>query len=240
MSNVPPADADQRSGRRTDRLQGRKGDIVNTGKKNMDIACCVLGMVQTNVYIAVNRETQELFIVDPADRADVIIRKIKETGACPAGILLTHGHFDHIMAVDDLKNAYHIPVYAMKDEQDLLASPMANMTIYRKNSVAIVPDMMMNDLDTFRVAGFDIQVLHTPGHTPGSCCYYIKDEGVLFSGDTLFRCSCGRTDFPGGSMQNMQKSLHRLLSSLPEDTAVYPGHESFTTIGYEVRNNPFV
>ena len=212
---------------------------MNAGKINMTIDCCVLGMVQTNVYLAQNQSTNELFIVDPADRADVLMKKITDTGASLKGILLTHGHFDHIMAVDELKKAYDIPVYAMKEELDLLTSPMANMTLYRKNSIKIFPDILLNDLDTFMLAGFEVQVLHTPGHTPGSCCFYIAKEGVLFSGDTLFHGSCGRTDFPGGSMIKMQESLHRLLFTLPEDTAVYPGHESFTTIGYEMRNNPF-
>ena len=115
-----------------------------------------------------------------------------------------------------------------------------NMTCHYEKSCSIVPDVFLDDLDVFRTAGFSIQIIHTPGHTKGSCCYYLKDEGVLFSGDTLFCGSVGRTDFPGGSASDIVRSLHKLLDSLPEETEVYPGHDVSTTIGYEKRYNPFV
>ena len=105
---------------------------------------------------------------------------------------------------------------------------------------SIVPDVFLDDLQVFEAAGFSVQMLHTPGHTKGSCCYYFKDEGVLFSGDTLFCGSVGRTDFPGGSASQIRESLHKLLGALPDDTDVYPGHDTSTTIGYEKRYNPFV
>ena len=106
--------------------------------------------------------------------------------------------------------------------------------------VIMKADILLEDLQAFEAAGFSVQMLHTPGHTPGSCCYYLKDEGILFSGDTLFYGSVGRTDFPGGSTAQIVESLHRLTDSLPEETEVYPGHDISTTIGYEKRYNPFV
>ena len=158
----------------------------------------------------------------------------------PVAILLTHGHFDHITAVEAVKEKYHIPVYACRQEEEMLREPVMNMTCHYEKSCSIVPDVFLDDLDVFRTAGFSIQIIHTPGHTKGSCCYYLKDEGVLFSGDTLFCGSGGRTDFPGGSASDIVRSLHKLLDSLPEETEVYPGHDVSTTIGYEKRYNPFV
>ena len=105
---------------------------------------------------------------------------------------------------------------------------------------SVRPDVFLEDLQVFEAAGFSIQMLHTPGHTKGSCCYYLKDERVLFSGDTLFCGSVGRTDFPGGSSREIRESLHKLLNALPDETNVYPGHDTSTTIGYEKRYNPFV
>ena len=200
----------------------------------------VLGQVRTNVYFVKNTETQEMFIVDPADQADVIKQRIAAMEGKPTAILLTHGHFDHIMAVSELKNAFSIPVIACAREAEMLNDPVRNMTDYTDRLVSFDADRYLDDLDVFTCAGFEIQMLHTPGHTPGSCCYYLKDEKVLFSGDTLFCGSCGRTDFPGGSMSQMRNSLHRLMENLPEETVVYPGHESATTIGEEKRYNPFV
>ena len=161
-------------------------------------------------------------------------------GAKPVGILLTHGHFDHIMAVQAVKAEYQIPVYACRQEEEMLREPSINMTVHYGQGCSIVPDVFLEDLDVIRLAGFSVQMIHTPGHTKGSCCYYLKDEGVLFSGDTVFYGSVGRTDFPGGSTAEIVRSLHKLVDSLPEETEVFPGHDASTTIGYEKRYNPFV
>ena len=118
--------------------------------------------------------------------------------------------------------------------------PSINMTVHYGQGCSIVPDVFLEDLDVIRLAGFSVQMIHTPGHTKGSCCYYLKDEGVLFSGDTVFYGSVGRTDFPGGSTAEIVRSLHKLVDSLPEETEVFPGHDASTTIGYEKRYNPFV
>ena len=207
---------------------------------NIEIKMMVLGPVQTNCFFLINEDTKELLIIDPADRAQGIIDWIQSEGLKPVAILLTHGHFDHIMAVKEVKEKYQIPVYACMQEEVMLAEPTINMTAVYGSACSIKPDVLLDDGQIFEAAGFSIQMFHTPGHTKGSCCYYIKDEGVLFSGDTLFCGSVGRTDFPGGSSAEIVRSLHKLVDTLPEDTEVFPGHDASTTIGYEKRYNPFV
>ena len=199
-----------------------------------------LGPVFTNCYFILNEETKELLIVDPADASAKIKNQVSAMGAKPVGILLTHGHFDHIMAAEAVKREYDIPIYACRQEAEMLREPSLNMTANYGRDCSVKADVQLDDLEVFEAAGFSIQMLHTPGHTKGSCCYYIQDEGVLFSGDTLFYGSVGRTDFPGGSTAEIVRSLHKLVDSLPEETEVYPGHDASTTIGYEKRYNPFL
>ena len=206
----------------------------------LELQQCVLGPVYTNCYIAKNKETGEALIIDPADSPSKIELKVNAMGARPVAVLLTHGHFDHIMGVEAVREKYQIPVYACRQEEEMLREPSVNMTDQMGKSCSIRPDVFLDDLQVFEAAGFSIQMIHTPGHTKGSCCYYLKEEGVLFSGDTLFCGSVGRTDFPGGSASQIRASLHRLLAALPDDTSVYPGHDTSTTIGYEKRYNPFV
>ena len=199
-----------------------------------------LGILGANCYLLINEETKDTVVVDPGGHSKKFTAYIEEEKLNLVAILLTHGHFDHITAVEAVKEKYHIPVYACRQEEEMLREPVMNMTCHYEKSCSIVPDVFLDDLDVFRTAGFSIQIIHTPGHTKGSCCYYLKDEGVLFSGDTLFCGSVGRTDFPGGSASDIVRSLHKLLDSLPEETEVYPGHDVSTTIGYEKRYNPFV
>lgn len=199
-----------------------------------------LGPVCTNCYFLKNKETGEMLIVDPGAEPDKVFAKVSLMEGKPVGILLTHGHFDHIMAAQEIKTRYSTPIYACREEEEMLSDPEMNMTAYYGGGCSLSPDVSLRDLDVFEAAGFSIQMLHTPGHTKGSCCYYIKDESVLFSGDTLFYGSVGRTDFPGGSTAQIVRSLHKLVDNLPENTQVYPGHDASTTIGYEKRYNPFV
>ena len=206
----------------------------------LELQQCVLGPVYTNCYIAKNKETGEALIIDPADSPSKIELKVNAMGARPVAVLLTHGHFDHIMGVEAVREKYQIPVYACRQEEEMLREPSVNMTDQMGKSCSIRPDVFLDDLQVFEAAGFSIQMIHTPGHTKGSCCYYLKDEDVLFSGDTVFCGSVGRTDFPGGSTAQIVRSLHKLVDSLPEETEVFPGHDASTTIGYEKRYNPFV
>ena len=205
--------------------------------KRLDLQKCIVGSVFTNCYFLKNKETEEMLIVDPGDNADRIEQKVLEMQGRPVAILLTHGHFDHILAAEEIKKKYNIPIYACAKEEKTLQDPRINLTAFHMSSYTLKADVY---LQVVELAGFSIQMIETPGHTLGSCCYYLKDEGVLFSGDTVFCGSVGRTDFPEGSTAAIVNSLHRLLEALPDDTEVYPGHDTSTTIGYEKRYNPFV
>lgn len=209
--------------------------------KKANLQSLTLGSLMTNCYLMQNTQTREVLVVDPAASPERIREKIAQMGGRLTAILLTHGHYDHIGAVAALAATDpDIRVYACEKETPLLNNPDANLSNYFGDSCTAKADGLLRDLDTFEAAGFSMQMLYTPGHTPGSCCYYCAEEGILFSGDTLFAGSCGRTDFPGGSASQMSQSLHRLIGSLPDETEVYPGHNAFTTIGDEKRYNPFV
>ena len=199
-----------------------------------------LGVCETNFYYVYEEGKKDVIAFDPADRGELLYQQLTVKGFHVAAICLTHGHFDHILAAQAVKEKYNIPIYACRQEEEMLREPSINMTVHYGQGCSIVPDVFLEDLDVIRLAGFSVQMIHTPGHTKGSCCYYLKDEGVLFSGDTVFYGSVGRTDFPGGSTAEIVRSLHKLVDSLPEETEVFPGHDASTTIGYEKRYNPFV
>ena len=205
----------------------------------IQIQSLVLGMVGTNVFFVMNEETKEMILIDPADSAGRIEQKVSEMGGKPVAILLTHGHFDHILAVPEVREFYGIPVWAEESEEAVLEDPRFNLSASWGQNLSIKADNLCKEGDVLELAGMSIRVLHTPGHTQGSCCYYLPDNGVLFSGDTLFYCSCGRTDFPTSSSMEMTESLHRLMRELPDETNVLPGHENFTRIDFEKRYNPF-
>ncbi len=206
----------------------------------MKVGQCRVGMVMTNCYGLLNTQTKEMILVDPGDSPEVIGRMVEELEGKPVAIFLTHGHYDHILALEAVKEKYQIPVYASKEEEELLGDVSLNLTGQVRRPMTVRPETLVSDLEKFTVAGFSVQAIHTPGHTKGSVCYYFPEESLLVSGDTLFHGSVGRTDLPTGSTAQMMESLKRLLETLPEETDVLPGHEAATTIGYEKRYNPFV
>ena len=208
--------------------------------KNLRLESLVLGPVQTNCYFAMNRETKELFLVDPADHAERISERVDMLQACPKAILLTHGHFDHIGAVRAVADHYGIPVFIEKEEAPLLEDASLNASLLMMGKAQSVrADRLLSDGETLQIAGFTVQVLHTPGHTAGGACFYLPEEEVLFSGDTLFCGSVGRTDLPTGSMRELRKSLHEVLYRLPDTTMVFPGHGESTDIAFEKKYNPY-
>ncbi len=205
----------------------------------LELQQMVLGPVYTNCYFLKNKETGEALIVDPADSPKRIFQKVEDMGAKPVGILLTHGHFDHVTAMEELRRDLGVPVYACEQEQAVLADPDKNLSVqFQGGGLHLKADMLLKDGETFEAAGYTFQMLHTPGHTEGSCCYYVKSERVLFSGDTLFEGSYGRIDFPTGSGRQMIHSVADILLNLPDDTNVYPGHMGYTTIADEKQYNP--
>ena len=204
-----------------------------------EIKSMTLGMVATNCYLIINKETKEALLIDPADNALRISNVIEENVCTLKAILLTHGHFDHIMALNELKKRYNVPVYAHEEEEDVLKQSSLNMSGMIGQIYTTQADIYVKDGEHLKLAGLDIIVLHTPGHTKGGVCYYLPEEKVLMSGDTLFHCSIGRTDFPTGSMSQLVRSVKEQLFVLPDDVQVYPGHDSVTSIGYEKQYNPF-
>ena len=207
---------------------------------NLAIRMMVLGPVQTNCYFLINEDTKEVLIVDPADRAQKIIEWINSEGLKPVAILLTHGHFDHIMGVQGVKKEYGIPVYASKDEVEVLADPQINVSTMMGAYLSMKADELFSDGDVLELAGMKLKVISTPGHTIGSVCFYMEEEKVLISGDTLFEASVGRSDFPTGSSRQLLESIKTRLFVLPDDTDVFPGHGGTTNIAYEKAHNPFI
>ncbi len=204
----------------------------------MKVSTMVLGSCATNAYLVRNEETGEGFIVDPADLPQRLEAEIERQGIRLKAILLTHGHFDHILAVDALRDKYGVPVYAGSGEESILADPALNLSDGFAKPVTVKADRFLRDGEELTIAGYTIRVLATPGHTSGSICFYIPAENLLFSGDTLFAGSFGRYDFPTGSFAVLRSSIRGVLFMLPDETMVLPGHDMPTTIGEEKHFNP--
>ncbi len=193
----------------------------------------VVGPIRTNCYFLGNQDTGETIIVDPGDEGENIIKLLNQRKAKPAAVLLTHGHYDHILAVNDLKKEYPgIPVLISELERPMVEDQSLNSGIGGYD-YTFTPTRYVKDLEMIQYAGISLQVISTPGHTAGSCCYYDAEDKILFSGDTIFCESYGRCDLPTGSMTDMRKSLEKVLCSLPEDVQVFPGHGPKTSIGQE-------
>lgn len=200
----------------------------------------VTGILSTNCYLAVNEETKQAVIIDPSACPKKIPDFIEQEGLKIEAILLTHGHFDHTMGIDAFLERFSVPVYVHEDDEQLINDPKLNLSSIYTAGYTFSGAEYVRDRQTLSLAGYKFEVIHTPGHTPGGCCYYIASEGVLFSGDTLFQNSVGRTDFETGSMSDLVRSVKEKLFKLPENTHVYPGHMGETTIGHEKTCNPYV
>lgn len=201
-----------------------------------------LGSIRTNCYFIINEETKETIIVDPAADLPKVLKKIEDGDLKPVAILLTHGHFDHTMAVPGLKLKFNIPVHITKEDRDLAKDPiLSGAYMIGSNFVLDIEDLVLiEDEDQLEFAGFHIKVIKTPGHTAGSVSYYFEKEQILISGDTLFYQSVGRTDLPTGDGRMIVTSIEKKLMGLPDEVKVYPGHGVNTTIGHEKKNNPFI
>lgn len=201
----------------------------------------VIGPVGTNVYVIYDDAIREAVIVDPADRGADIYEAIENAGLTAAGILLTHGHFDHISGVIELRAKSGCKVYASELEREVLSDPVLNESVgMGRKSVSITADVELSDGDEIELGGMKFTAISTPGHTKGGMSYYLEAEKRLYCGDTLFRESVGRTDLPTGSFSEIVRSIKDKLLILPEEVIAYPGHGGETTIGDEKRYNPFL
>ncbi len=206
---------------------------------DLKIGRIVLGIAQTNCYFVYEEGKNDVIFFDPADKGDYIYETLKAKGFNVAGILLTHGHFDHIWGTNKLRELSGAPIYAYKDEKALCEDADVNVSAQVGRAYTVVPDRYLEDGEEITIAGMTCRLIATPGHTVGSCCYYFEDDKILISGDTLFLESVGRTDLATGSMSAIVRSVKERLFALPDDVKVYPGHGDFTDIGHEKRYNPF-
>ena len=200
-----------------------------------------VGPVQENCFIARPDGSNRAVIFDPGDEAERILAPVRELGLEVEAILLTHTHFDHVGAVAPVARETGAPVYVSEIERPVLADimrfvPFAGIGPYESYEA----DHVLRGGERLELAGFEIDVLFTPGHSPGHLTFSIPAEQAMFSGDVLFRGSVGRTDLPGGDWNTLLASIGTLVESLPEDTTVYPGHMDITTLGAERRTNPFL
>jgi len=216
----------------------KKEDIVTMSK--MRINHYVVGQVQTNCYVVINDENKECFIIDPGASAKQLAERVRNDELKPVAILLTHGHFDHAGAAEELAKEFGVKIYVHEAEKDTLQDANKNVSWMVGKSESYRADIFLKDEQELELADMKIKVFHTPGHTEGGCCYYLPEDGVVFSGDTLFAQSVGRTDFPGGSMSQIVRSIQEKLMILSDDTTVYPGHNEITTIETERKYNPYL
>ncbi|MCD7836642.1 MAG: MBL fold metallo-hydrolase [Lachnospiraceae bacterium] len=217
---------------------------------NIKIGRIVLGVYGTNCYFLYREGENKVIIVDAPDYGDSICANMEKNGFQVAGVLLTHGHFDHIWGAGKLRTAASesaekrgeqpVRVYAAEEERELLMDTNMNVSAAMKRPCSFKADVYVRDGDVITIAGMTFRVLLTPGHTSGSCCYYFEEAGFLLCGDTIFLESVGRTDFPTGSMSALVRSVKEKLFILPDDTKLYPGHGEATTVGHEKKYNPFL
>ena len=203
----------------------------------MTVHSFTLGPLENNCFVVEN--DKRCIIIDVPMGIEPLIAFIKNRKLDPEAVLLTHGHFDHIGGLAELKQNRKIPIYIYRDDAPFLVDDDLNGSVFFGFPGCSTPaDKTFEDGQVLEIAGMKIKVLHTPGHTAGGVCFLIEKD--LFAGDTLFNSGVGRTDLPGGSMKAIKDSIRSKLFKLPPDTRVYPGHGPETTIDFEMKSNPFV
>jgi len=200
----------------------------------------VVGPFEANCYIVADPSSLDALIIDPGDDPDVIAEAVRSDALLVRGIVNTHGHADHIAANGALRERFDCPIMIHELDAGYLTDAEANLSALIGCAHPLSPsaDRLLKDGDEIRAGRLVFRVLHTPGHTPGGIC--LLTDGILFSGDTLFAGGIGRTDFQGGSIEQLIESIHARLLVLPDDTAVYPGHGPETTIGAERTTNAWL
>jgi glyoxylase-like metal-dependent hydrolase (beta-lactamase superfamily II) len=207
----------------------------------MDVRMFTVGQVAENSYLIRREGSDRALMIDPGDEADRLLAAIDELGVKVEAILLTHTHFDHVGAVAPVARATGAEVWVPAIEKFVLADinsfvPWPGFGPFESYDA----EHTLEGGEKLQLASFDIDVIFTPGHSPGHVTFSIPDESAVFSGDVLFEGSVGRTDLPGGDWGTLLESIRTLVDGLPEETAVYPGHMGTTTLGAERASNPFL
>lgn len=207
--------------------------------KYLDIEILQLGMLETNCYLVSDTAGGECIVVDPADDAGYILSVAEKSGMHIISIVLTHGHYDHIGALEALARATGCGVHIHPEDASMLTDAGRNFSSLLGSPAVYTGQIIpIKDGNSLSVGTRKLRVIHTPGHTPGGIC--LAGADFLISGDTLFEYGVGRTDLPGGSSEQLKASIINKLFRLPDDVVVFPGHGNPTTIGKEKRNNPFI
>ncbi len=208
----------------------------------MKIKYTVLGPFMTNTYIVYDENTKEGLVVDPSFTPENYIKAINDEGIILKSIFLTHAHVDHMAGMNTLRAAFpEAELYMSRGDESYLRDPQKNLSYEFPDPVLVEdPEHWVKAGDHIQTCGFDFTVIETPGHTPGGLSFYLAKERLVFTGDSLFQGSIGRTDFPGGSMRQLVEGIQKNLFPLPDDTLVLSGHGNPTTIGREKKGNPFL
>jgi hydroxyacylglutathione hydrolase len=208
----------------------------------MIIEILVVGMLQTNCYLLGNEKNRQAVVIDPGGDSERIVRRIQQLGLDLAAILNTHGHFDHIMEAWTLKQRLGGEIYLHSQDETIFKQSMAGMgslfAPHRQATTGTI-DRPLTEGDSLAFGPIRLQVLETPGHSPGHVSFHFQEAGIIFVGDTLFAGSIGRTDLPGGSYSQLIRSVREKIFPLDGKTIVYPGHGPKTTVEHEKKNNPF-
>ena len=198
--------------------------------------------IETNAYFYIDESTNHGFLIDPAAEPEKLLQIIKDNNWIIEKMLITHGHFDHIGAVQNLHNELNIPYYIHENGKEYLTNPTFNLSAYFGNSITLNDAQYLKENDTITLDGnpqTKLKVIHTPGHTQDSVLFYDKQNHLAFVGDTIFKSSIGRTDFPGGNHQQLKESIQNKVFALPDKTTLYSGHSELTTIEAEKKNFHF-
>ncbi len=208
----------------------------------MVVKCLPVGAMSVNCYIYYDENTRDAVIIDPGAESKKIIRFIEDYNLNVKAILLTHAHFDHIGAIEVIKNELDVPVCLYESENEILKSAYLNLSqMFTRKELSFEGDILFSENEVFELnEQFKLKVMNIPGHTPGGCVYYCEADQVLFSGDTLFRGTIGRTDFDYSDSQGLIDSIKNKLLTLPDETKVFPGHGGQTEILYEKQYNKFL